>query len=246
MCPLRSRSRKPVPRASRRRQPISSNAPLAALRHPTPARRGGKGGLSGFENRGPQPHFLPDCRSGLCCLWHDRLAVSAWFDRREDWCRASSAEALSAARSMRERGPSRSPRPLRLSKVTVLVPEGCVEGLSQFARDLCQRQEAGTCGQWRKLSPSAELMVDPGCGARCAIRDTGAPGEGRCHWTVTVFDELVRRRRGTLGSLRRHDPAQRKRSGPISLLARTTPGRTLTRHIHRQNISQIPRRPRPN
>jgi hypothetical protein len=35
----------------------------------------------------------------------------------------------------------------------------------------------------------AELMADPGCGARCAIRDTGAPGEGRYHWTVTVFDE---------------------------------------------------------
>lgn len=25
--------------------------------------------------------------------WHDRLAVSARFDRREDWCRVSSAEA---------------------------------------------------------------------------------------------------------------------------------------------------------
>ena len=43
--------------------------------------------------------------------------------------------------------------------------------------------------QWRKLSPSAELMVNPGCGARCAIWDTGAPGEGRYHWTVTVFGE---------------------------------------------------------
>ena len=36
---------------------------------------------------------------------------------------------------------------------------------------------------------SAELMVGPDCGARCAIRDTGAPGEGRYHWTVTVFGE---------------------------------------------------------
>jgi hypothetical protein len=52
--------------------------------------------------------------------------------------------------------------------------------------------DAGTshvAGQWRKLSPSAELMVDPRRGARCSIRDTGAPGEGRYHWTVTVFGE---------------------------------------------------------
>jgi len=94
---------------------------------------------------------------------------------------------------MRERQrPSRSPREQGLRKVTVLVPEGSVEGLRQFARDLCQRQEARkshVARQWRKLSPSAELMVDPGRGARCAIRDTGAPGEGRYHWTVTVFDE---------------------------------------------------------
>src|ERR1700730_6966499 len=37
------------------------------------------------------------------------------------------------------------------------------------------------------LSPSAELMVDPQSGARCAIRDTGAP-EAECYfWTVTVL-----------------------------------------------------------
>ena len=41
--------------------------------------------------------------------------------------------------------------------------------------------------QWRKLSPSAELMVDPGRGARCAIRDTGASGAERYLWTVSVF-----------------------------------------------------------
>jgi len=32
-------------------------------------------------------------------------------------------------------------------------------------------------------------MVDPDCGARCAIRDIGAPGAGHSHWTVTVFGE---------------------------------------------------------
>jgi hypothetical protein len=33
-------------------------------------------------------------------------------------------------------------------------------------------------------APSAELMVDPGRGARGAIRDTGAAGSDRYHWTV--------------------------------------------------------------
>ena len=36
-------------------------------------------------------------------------------------------------------------------------------------------------------SPSAELMVDPESGARCAIRDTRAAGAERYHWTVTVI-----------------------------------------------------------
>src|SRR5580704_171973 len=63
--------------------------------------------------------------------------------------------------------------------------------------------------RWNRLtSPgvggsSAPLpsMVDPGCGTRCAIRDTGAPGEGRYHWTVTVFaetDPVAARRTGEL------------------------------------------------
>jgi hypothetical protein len=38
-----------------------------------------------------------------------------------------------------------------------------------------------------KLSPSAELMVDPGCGTRCAIGDTGAVGADRLRWTVTML-----------------------------------------------------------
>jgi hypothetical protein len=60
-----------------------------------------------------------------------------------------------------------------------------------------------------KLSPSAELMVDPGCGARCAIRDTG-----RAEKTVNIGPlpcsaRLTQWRRGALGSLRRHDRGQR-------------------------------------
>ena len=54
----------------------------------------------------------------------------------------------------------------------------------KYARRRLLRPDAGTshvAGKCRKLSPSAELMVDPEHGARCAIRDTGAPGEGRYH-----------------------------------------------------------------
>jgi hypothetical protein len=48
-------------------------------------------------------------------------------------------------------------------------------------------------------------MVGPDCGARCAIRDTGAAGEGRYHWTVTVFgetDPVAAGRTGGLGEAR--------------------------------------------
>jgi hypothetical protein len=94
---------------------------------------------------------------------------------------------------MRERLPSsRSPRALRLRKVTVLVLEGSVNGLPQFARELCHQQEpvlSQAKRVWRKLSPSAELMVDPEAGARRAITDTGAPGPDRYRWTVTLFGE---------------------------------------------------------
>jgi len=48
-------------------------------------------------------------------------------------------------------------------------------------------------------------MVDPGCGARCAIRDTGATGSDRYRWTVTVFGEtgpVAAGRTGELGQAR--------------------------------------------
>jgi hypothetical protein len=92
---------------------------------------------------------------------------------------------------MRERrSPSQSPQAHGLSKVTLLVPENCAEGLRQFARELCARHRAGPAPlapEWRTVAPSAELMVDPECRARCAIRDTGASGGKRFHWTVTVL-----------------------------------------------------------
>ena len=93
---------------------------------------------------------------------------------------------------MREPPQSRSLKARGLSKVTVLVPEATAEGLRQFARELSRRQETGAtpvARQWRRFSPSAELMVDPERGLRCAIRDTGATGSGRYHWTVTVFGD---------------------------------------------------------
>jgi hypothetical protein len=48
-------------------------------------------------------------------------------------------------------------------------------------------------------------MVDPGRGARCAIRDTRASGPDRYHWTVTVFgepDPMAAGRTGELGEAR--------------------------------------------
>jgi hypothetical protein len=92
---------------------------------------------------------------------------------------------------MRKRPPSsRSLRAQGLRKVTVVVPEGCAEGIRQFALELLTRPRAGSAvGQagWRTLSPSAGLLVNPECGARCAVRDTGADGEKRFHWTVTIL-----------------------------------------------------------
>jgi hypothetical protein len=43
--------------------------------------------------------------------------------------------------------------------------------------------------RWRRRSASAELLLEPRSGARCAIRDTGAAGADRYHWTVTAVEE---------------------------------------------------------
>ena len=79
-----------------------------------------------------------------------------------------------------------------LRRITLLVPNGCAEGLLLLARELRTRQRAGTAAVqigWRRLSPSAELFIDPDTGARCVIRDTGATGAERYYWTVSVFGE---------------------------------------------------------
>jgi hypothetical protein len=42
---------------------------------------------------------------------------------------------------------------------------------------------------WRRVSPSARLMVDPRNGARALIRDTGADA-GRFLWSVLAAGEM--------------------------------------------------------
>ena len=95
---------------------------------------------------------------------------------------------------MHERRPwSRSQQVRGLRKVTLLVPESCVKGFRQFAGELRARQQAVSTQatpRWEAISPSAELLVSPEHGARCAVRDTRAPGNDRFRWTVAVLGQL--------------------------------------------------------
>jgi hypothetical protein len=79
-----------------------------------------------------------------------------------------------------------------LRSVALLVPESCADGLRDLARALRARQRDRAGGPrlgWRSVSPSTELMVDPGSAARCTIRDTRGKGAERYYWTVTVIGE---------------------------------------------------------
>jgi len=93
------------------------------------------------------------------------------------------------------RGQLASSRPLQargLRRMTILVPVGCSEGLLLLARERRARQGAGAAGVtpgWRRLTPSADLFIDPVSGARCAVRDTGAHGAERYYWTVSAFGD---------------------------------------------------------
>ena len=57
--------------------------------------------------------------------------------------------------------------------------------------------------KWRVLSPSAQLSVDPTCGARGIIRDTCADGAYRFHWSVIPSEESLPIAAGRTGGLAR-------------------------------------------
>ena len=82
--------------------------------------------------------------------------------------------------------PSRPQEAARLRRVTVRVPEDYTEDPRRYARELGSRQDrpARPPSEWRRVSPSAELLVDPECQARGIIRDTFARGADRFHWSV--------------------------------------------------------------
>jgi hypothetical protein len=120
--------------------------------------------------RGPQPDLLPDSSRPTL-----RTGIIAWPSP------FGSVAARIGAGSRRRR-PSDAPAP-----ICAPVPRGawaaqgeCAcsrgqrPGLRQLPRDLCRRREVVTsqvAGEGVSSTRSAELMVEPGCGARCAIRD---------------------------------------------------------------------------
>jgi hypothetical protein len=89
------------------------------------------------------------------------------------------------------RPPFRPPEATRLRRVTLRVPEDYAEDLRRFARELRSRQRgpAYPTAEWRRVSPSAELLVDPECQARGIIRDTFARGADRFHWSVLAPEQ---------------------------------------------------------
>jgi hypothetical protein len=88
-----------------------------------------------------------------------------------------------------QRPPSRPERPTGLRRVCVRVPEDYAEDLRQFARALRIRQPSGPAPEWRRVSPSAGLLVDPECQAPGIIRDTRARGADRFHWSILAPDQ---------------------------------------------------------
>ena len=56
---------------------------------------------------------------------------------------------------------------------------------------------------WRILSPSAQLIVDPASGARGIIRDTSADGAYRFHWSVIPWGEPLPIAAGRTGGIAR-------------------------------------------
>jgi hypothetical protein len=76
-----------------------------------------------------------------------------------------------------------------LRRITLLVPESCAESVQDLARVLRARQRERTAEPlfgWRRISPSAEVMVDLRSGMRCAVRDRRVAGAARYHWTLAM------------------------------------------------------------
>jgi hypothetical protein len=59
--------------------------------------------------------------------------------------------------------------------------------------------------QWRTLSPSGELLVEPTCSARCVIRDTRAPDQAASIGPLRSWGSLSQSRRGAPENSQRHD-----------------------------------------
>jgi hypothetical protein len=108
---------------------------------------------------------------------------------------------------MSERPPSRPAQAVRLQRVTVRVPEDYAEDVRRFARELRTRQSgeplAASATQWRRLSPSAELIIDSECQAWGIIRDTRALGPKRFHWSVLATDQFYTVGAGHTGKITR-------------------------------------------
>ena len=100
---------------------------------------------------------------------------------------------------------ARHPQPARLRRVTVSVPEAHAEDLRQFARELRSRQHDSPAPspEWRRVSPSAELLIDPECPARGIIRDTRARGADRFHWSILDPDQSHTVASGHTGRIKR-------------------------------------------
>jgi tetratricopeptide (TPR) repeat protein len=132
--------------------------------------------------------------------WRERLAVSVRFDQREDW-RRSRQPKQDRRKLMSERLP-----PSRLRRVTVSVPEDHAEDLRRFVRELRTRspnRPTNAAPEWRRVSLSAELLIDPECQARGIIRDTRARGADRFHWSVLAPDQSHAVAAGRTGKITR-------------------------------------------
>jgi hypothetical protein len=104
------------------------------------------------------------------------------------------------------RTPSGAPQAQRLQRVTVRVPEDRAEDLRRFAHELRIRQRhepTYAAPEWRTISPSAELLIDPECQARDIIREIRARGADRFHWSVVVPEQSHTVAAGHTGNIAR-------------------------------------------